>query len=59
MLDARELLVEWEDFVWMKDVRVERLAVLRMGAKVGESGEEEYEVDGEIDMPKGDDLLKG
>ncbi|KAG4426469.1 hypothetical protein IFR04_000351 [Cadophora malorum] len=59
VLDARELLVEWEDFVWMKDVRVERLAVLRMGAKVGESGEEEYEVDGEIDMPKGDDLLKG
>ena len=52
VLDARELLTEWEDFVWMKDVRVERLAVLRMGAKVGDSGEEEYEVEGEIDMPK-------
>ncbi|PVH89343.1 hypothetical protein DL98DRAFT_402402 [Cadophora sp. DSE1049] len=52
VLDARELLGEWEDFVWMKDVRVEKVAVLRMGAKVGECGEEEYEVEGEVDMPK-------
>ncbi|KAK0102458.1 hypothetical protein ONS95_006077 [Cadophora gregata] len=51
VLDARELLGDWEDFVWMKDVRVEKVAVLRMGAKVGESGEEEYEVEGEVDMP--------
>ncbi|KAH9212486.1 kinase A anchor protein [Leptodontidium sp. 2 PMI_412] len=36
VLDARELVREWEDFVWMRDVRVERVAVLRMGAKVVE-----------------------
>ncbi|KAH7399996.1 kinase A anchor protein [Cadophora sp. MPI-SDFR-AT-0126] len=51
-LDARELLRGWEDFVWMRNVRVESVAVLRMGAKVGESGEEEYEVEGEVDIPK-------
>ncbi|KAH6712881.1 kinase A anchor protein [Leptodontidium sp. MPI-SDFR-AT-0119] len=52
VLDARELVREWEDFVWMRDVRVERVAVLRMGAKVVENGEEEYEVEGEVEMPK-------
>ncbi|KAH7351082.1 kinase A anchor protein [Rhexocercosporidium sp. MPI-PUGE-AT-0058] len=51
VFDARELLEEWEDYVWMRGVRVERVAVLRMGAKVGLSGEEEYEIEGEVDMP--------
>ncbi|KAL2071398.1 hypothetical protein VTL71DRAFT_12633 [Oculimacula yallundae] len=48
--DAREVVREWEDFVWMENVKVESIKVLRMGAKAGEGGEE-YEVEGEVDMP--------
>lgn len=52
-IDATELLEDYEDFEWMKDVRVEKVAICRMGAKKGEgdAGEEIYVVEGEVNMP--------
>lgn len=49
-LDARELLEDHEDFEWMSDVKVERVAICRMGAKKGQDGEEKYQVEGEINV---------
>ena len=52
VLDVRGLLEDYEDVVWMQDVRLEKVAICRMGAeRVGEGGEEEYVVEGEVDMP--------
>jgi activating signal cointegrator complex subunit 1 len=53
IIDARELLEDYEDFEWMKDVRVEKVAICRMGAKKGEGGvgEESYVIEGEVNMP--------
>jgi activating signal cointegrator complex subunit 1 len=52
-IDATELLEDYEEFEWMKDVRVEKVAICRMGAKKGEAdaGEESYVVEGEVNMP--------
>ena len=50
-LDARELLEDYEDFVWMSDVKVEQVAIFRMSAQKGEDGEEIYIAEGEIEMP--------
>lgn len=50
-IDAEEMLEDWADFVWMEGVRVENVAVCRMGAKKGVDGEEAYEVEGSVDMP--------
>ncbi|KUJ18287.1 uncharacterized protein LY89DRAFT_684208 [Mollisia scopiformis] len=52
VIDAREILEEYEEFVWMEDVRMEKVAICRMGAKLGEDGEEKYEVEGEIEVPE-------
>jgi len=52
ILDAREILEQYEDFVWCEDVKVASVDICRMGAKVGElSGEEEYFVEGSLEMP--------
>ncbi|PQE07725.1 activating signal cointegrator 1 complex subunit 1 protein [Rutstroemia sp. NJR-2017a BVV2] len=48
--DAREVLERYKDFEWMRDIRVEKVAICRMGAKKGEGGEEAYEVEAEVDM---------
>ena len=50
-IDARDILEKYEEFEWMSGVRVEKVAICRMGAKKLEGGEEEYEVEGEVDMP--------
>lgn len=50
-LDAREILDDYKEFEWMKDVRVEKVALCRMGAQKTEGGEEEYIVEGEVEMP--------
>jgi activating signal cointegrator complex subunit 1 len=58
VIDARDLIEEFEDFEWMSNVRVERVAVCRMGAKKVESElgneieelGEEYEVEGFADI---------
>ncbi|PBP20082.1 hypothetical protein BUE80_DR008777 [Diplocarpon rosae] len=51
VLDARELVTRYEEFVWMEGVKVEKVAISGMDSKVGESGEEEYEVAGEVEVP--------
>lgn len=49
-LDASAMLEDWADYVWMQDVRLEKVAICKMGARAtGEGGE--YVVEGEIDMP--------
>jgi len=50
-VDAREILERYEDFEWMSDVRVEKVAICRMGAKKLEDGCEEYVVEGAVQMP--------
>ncbi|TAQ89070.1 hypothetical protein B7494_g2589 [Chlorociboria aeruginascens] len=50
-IDARHILEKYKDFEWMRDVRVEKVAICKMGAKKLEDGEEEYVVEGEVDMP--------
>lgn len=52
MIDARGILEEFEEFVWMEGVRIEKVAVCRMGAKEGEDGEVKYEIEGEIEVPE-------
>jgi activating signal cointegrator complex subunit 1 len=50
-IDARDILEKYEEFEWMSDVRVEKVAICKMGAKKLEDGSEQYEVEGEVDMP--------
>ncbi|KAI1388736.1 kinase A anchor protein [Hypoxylon trugodes] len=49
-IDARGILDRYDDFVWMEDVPVEKIAICRMGAKKQEDGDEAYEVEAEIDI---------
>jgi activating signal cointegrator complex subunit 1 len=55
LFDARDVVVKYEDFEWMTDVRIEKIAICKMGAKkvVGDKGEvgEAYEVETEVDAP--------
>lgn len=50
-IDAREILEKYEEFEWISDMKIEKVAICRMGAKKMEDGEEEYEVEAEADMP--------
>lgn len=50
-IDAREVLERYKEIEWMKDVRVEKVAICKMGAKANEKGEEEYIVEAEVDLP--------
>ncbi|KAK6845095.1 hypothetical protein PG995_015205 [Apiospora arundinis] len=52
-IDARDMLDRYDDFIWMKDVPVEKIAICRVGAKKQEDGDEAYEVEAEIDMNNG------
>lgn len=55
--DAREILQQFQDLVWMEDVVIEKVAICRMGASKildeegKETGDEAYIVVGEVDMP--------
>ncbi|KAI0426305.1 kinase A anchor protein [Xylaria sp. FL1042] len=50
MIDARQILDRYEDYLWVGDVPVEKIAICRMGAKKQEDGDEAYEVEAEIDV---------
>ncbi|RFU31986.1 hypothetical protein B7463_g4392, partial [Scytalidium lignicola] len=53
-LDARDILERYRDMEWMSGVRVEKVAICRMGARKvegGEEGDEEYFVESEIEIP--------
>ncbi|KAI2631909.1 kinase A anchor protein [Hypoxylon sp. NC1633] len=49
-IDAREIINRYDDFVWMEEVPVQKIAICRMGAKKQEDGDEAYEVEAEIDL---------
>ncbi|KAG8414362.1 hypothetical protein J3459_014828 [Metarhizium acridum] len=49
MLDATDLMRKYEDYVWVEDMPVSRVAVCRMGARKVD-GDEVYEVEGEIEI---------
>lgn len=49
-VDARGALDRYVDFVFMRDVAPEKIAICRMGAKEQEDGDQAYEVEAEIDM---------
>lgn len=48
--DATDILEEYEDVIWMKDIPVKKICINRMGAREGQDGEEMYEVEGEVDI---------
>ncbi|EXF78048.1 hypothetical protein CFIO01_13638 [Colletotrichum fioriniae PJ7] len=50
-IDARDILDRYDDYVWMEDVPLEKIAICRMGAKKIEGTDDEaYEVEAEIDF---------
>ncbi|KAK1986649.1 kinase A anchor protein [Colletotrichum cereale] len=50
-IDATDILDRYDDYVWMEDVPVEKIAICRMGAKnIGGVDDQEYEVEAEIDF---------
>ncbi|KAI6092688.1 kinase A anchor protein [Hypoxylon rubiginosum] len=49
-IDARGILDRYEDFVWMENIPIEKVAICRMGAKKQDDGDEAYEVEAEIDV---------
>ncbi|KAI1506528.1 kinase A anchor protein [Biscogniauxia marginata] len=49
-VDARRILERYDDFVWMQDIPIEKIAICKMGAKKQDDGDEAYEVEAEIDM---------
>ncbi|KAH9908117.1 protein kinase A anchor protein [Xylariomycetidae sp. FL2044] len=49
-IDARGILERYDDYVWMQDAPVEKIAICRMGAKPQEDGDVAYEVEAEIDL---------
>ncbi|KAJ8131060.1 hypothetical protein O1611_g2565 [Lasiodiplodia mahajangana] len=49
-IDARQILDRYDDYTWMEDVPVEKIAICKMGAKKQEDGDEAYEVEAEIDV---------
>lgn len=50
MLDARDLMHKYEDYAWVEDMPVSRVAVCKMGAKKVDGGDEVYEVEEEIEI---------
>ncbi|KZL79894.1 hypothetical protein CI238_02329 [Colletotrichum incanum] len=50
-IDATDILDRYDDYVWMEDVPIEKIAICRMGAKKIEGADDqEYEVEAEIDF---------
>ncbi|KAI1175767.1 kinase A anchor protein [Nemania sp. FL0916] len=49
-IDARQILERYDDYVWMEDIPIEKVAICKMGAKKQDDGDEAYEVEAEIDI---------
>ncbi|KAK5629371.1 hypothetical protein RRF57_005086 [Xylaria bambusicola] len=49
-IDARQILDRYDDYVWIENGPIEKIAICRMGAKKQENGDEAYEVEAEIDV---------
>lgn len=50
-IDGRDIIAKYRDFVWVDDMKVESVAICRMGAKVDGNGEEKYEIEGIVALP--------
>ncbi|TWU75659.1 hypothetical protein ED733_007221 [Metarhizium rileyi] len=50
VLDARDLMGRYADYVWAQDMPVRRVALCRMGARKVDGDDEVYEVEGEIEI---------
>lgn len=51
-VDASDILRQYETFEWMTDIRIEKVAICRMGAKPVRGGQdEEYVIEGEVPLP--------
>jgi activating signal cointegrator complex subunit 1 len=57
VIDARDMLETFKEWTWMENVRIEKVAICRMGAQRvrdaegRETGDEVYVVEGEVEMP--------
>lgn len=53
-IDAREILERYEEYTWMEDVKVEKVAICKMGAKKemvdGVVVDEAYEVEEDVEF---------
>ena len=49
-IDARPIIDRYDDFTWMEEVPMEKIAICRMGAKELDDGDQAYEIEAEIDM---------
>ncbi|KAI3327906.1 kinase A anchor protein [Xylariaceae sp. AK1471] len=49
-IDARQIMERYDDYVWMENMPIEKIAICKMGAKKLEDGDAAYEVEAEIDM---------
>ncbi|KAJ3568488.1 hypothetical protein NPX13_g6406 [Xylaria arbuscula] len=49
-IDARQILDRYDDYSWIENSPVEKIAICRMGAKKQDDGDEAYEVEAEIDV---------
>jgi activating signal cointegrator complex subunit 1 len=50
-IDAREIMQQYDSFEWMRDIRIETVAICKMGAKPVPGGDEAYIVEGEVPVP--------
>jgi activating signal cointegrator complex subunit 1 len=50
-IDATEIIEDWADREWMSQVKIEKVAICRMGAKTTDDGGEEYVVEEEVELP--------
>ncbi|KAH8687851.1 kinase A anchor protein [Tricladium varicosporioides] len=51
-IDATEILEDYEEYEWMEETRIEKIAICKMGARKADDGGEEYVVEGEVSMPQ-------
>lgn len=49
-VDARDILNRYDDYVWMQDVPVDKVAICKMGAKEQPDGEVAYEAEAEVEF---------
>jgi len=58
-IDATGILEKYDDFEWMSNVRIENVAICRMGAAKLDDGNEEYVVEAKVEMPFGEETNIG
>jgi activating signal cointegrator complex subunit 1 len=52
-IDARDIVDRYEDYVWIQDMAIEKIAICKMSAQPvegGEEGDQAYVVEAEVDM---------